>query len=74
MDGRAEGQKGRKDERMEERENGRKEGQKDGNTDCPPGDGGLHEVLNGLWSRGDWGEIRGTFPIGLVGHGHGHGQ
>lgn len=37
------------------------------------GDGGLHEVLNGLWSRGDWGDIRGTFPIGLVPGGSGHG-
>jgi hypothetical protein len=51
-----EGRKGW-EEAGEEREGGR-EG---------AGDGGLHEVLNGLWSRPDWEEIRHSFHIGLVG-------
>jgi len=37
------------------------------------GDGGLHEVLNGLSSRPDWDQICQTFPIGLVPGGTGHG-
>jgi len=37
------------------------------------GDGGLHEVLNGLSSRPDSDQISQTFPIGMVPGGSGHG-
>ena len=30
------------------------------------GDGGLHDVLNGLWNRRDWLEIKEDFHIGMV--------
>jgi len=36
------------------------------------GDGGLHEVLNGLSSRSDWKDIRQDLPIGMVPGGSGH--
>lgn len=36
------------------------------------GDGGLHDVLNGLWDRADWNEIKEDFHIGMVPGGSGH--
>ena len=36
-------------------------------TEESSGDGGLFDVLNGLWSRDDWETIREHFSIGVVG-------
>merc|ERR1712142_1207152 len=35
-------------------------------------DGGLYDIINGLYSRQDWKEVHDKFPIGLVPGGSGH--
>jgi len=36
------------------------------------GDGGLWEIVNGLYTRKDWNEVASKFPIGMVPGGSGH--